>query len=177
MFSNSIWCHLAAVGVGGHLSDTILQLLGLVVSDFISLELLEDRHLRTRSFEEPFCCAKTGKLSEMPGPQAICVQSKSINASKILELASAVYIHCILDHTAFHFDMLDAESMARQESNRIVVEKAATPSQRADPLIHKMGSSMALLWHCCNQSKSHLPLPPLHGSEASKGFFSGSNGR
>ena len=173
MFSNSIWCHLAAVGVGGHLSDTILQLLGLVVTHSISLESLEDRHLRTPSFEEPFCCAKTGKLSEMPGPQA---QSKSINASKILELAlstlqklwrypnATIYIHCILDHTAFHFDMLDAESMARQESNRIVVEKAATPSQRADPLIHKMGSSMALLWHCCNQRKSHLQMPPLHGS-------------
>ena len=44
----------------------------------------------------------------------------------------------ILDHTVFYFDM------ARQECTRIVGQKAATPSQRADPLIHKMGSSMAL---------------------------------
>ena len=51
----------------------------------------------------------------------------------------------ILDRTVFHIDMLDAESMAKQESNRMVGQKAATPSQRADPLIHKMGSSMALL--------------------------------
>ena len=52
---------------------------------------------------------------------------------------------CILvDHTVFYFDMLDAESMARQESTRMVGQKAATPSQRADTLIHKMGFSMAL---------------------------------
>ena len=50
----------------------------------------------------------------------------------------------ILDHTVFYFDMPDAESMARQESNRMVGQKAATPSQSTDPLIHKMGFSMAL---------------------------------
>ena len=45
--------------------------------------------------------------------------------------------------------------------------KAATPSQRADTLSHKMESSMAL----SRQRKLHLPLPPLNGSEVSQSLF------
>jgi len=77
-----------------------------------------------------------------------CIQDTGdgfINAAKTLKRPERHCIHCILDHTVFHFDMLDAESMARQQSNRIVGQKAATPSQHVDPLTHKMGSSMALL--------------------------------
>ena len=87
----------------------------------------------------------------------VCLQSKStnciqdtgagfINAAKTLKGPARHWCPpCILvDHTVFYFDMLDAESMARQESTRMVGQKAATPSQRADTLIHKMGFSMAL---------------------------------
>ena len=70
---------------------------------------------------------------------SVCLQSNSTNASKMVSSTLQK-----LDHTVFHFDMLDAESMVRQESNRIVGQKAATPSQHVDPLTPKMGSSIAL---------------------------------
>ena len=65
----------------------------------------------------------------------------------------------ILDHTVFYFDM------ARQECTRIVGQKAATPSQRADPLIHKMGSSVTVkescIFHCPHWMVLRLPRTSL----------------
>ena len=92
-----------------------------------------------------------GKYEEeqLPSKQVNqCIQDTGagfINAAKTLKGPERHCIRCILDHTVFRVDMLDTECMARQESNRMVGQKAATPSERADPLIHKMGSSMALL--------------------------------
>ena len=115
-----------------------------------------------------------GKYEEeqLPSKQVNqCIQDTGvgfINAAKTLKGPERHCIRCILDHTVFRVDIIDAESMARQESTRMVGRKAATPSERMDPLIHKMGSSMAL----SRQRKLHLPRPPLNGSEVSQNLFS-----
>ena len=91
-----------------------------------------------------------GKYEEqqLPSKQVNqCIQDTGagfINAAKTLKGPERHCICCILDHTVFRVDILDTECMARRESNRMVGQKAATPSERAEPLIHNMESSMAL---------------------------------
>ena len=115
----------------------------------------------------------------------ICVQSKSTNASKIQEMVSSTLQKLWSDPNAtvstayliiLYFTLICSMPRAWQDS------KVIASSAKRQQLHHNMSTPWLTKWdpqwHCCNERKSHLPLPPLHGSEASKNFLSnGWNGR
>ena len=179
---SSFWYHLAAVRSGGqpfHITR---------ISSSMSLWTLFWRTLSPRFRENSVTCQGTKlqpcheTLTWWIGAhirKSICLQSKSANASKILELVSSTLqklwrepkatvstVHLII----LYFTLIRSMPSAWQDRKAIASRAKRQQLHHNEPT--PWFTQCDPQWHCCSQRKLHLPLPPLNRSEASENFFS-----